>query len=130
MAIYDVVLDAIGSDYERHSLSVLKSHGGASYVTVVTPYITLLSTLGPILGAVAYLWVYRCKAVLNRLIGGRAFYYAAAKPSRAALEVREMVERGEIRPVVEAAYPLEEIVLAHQHVEDGHTRGKVVVTMP
>ena len=128
---YDVVLDTIGSDYERRSLSVLKIYGGASYVTVVTPYITLLSTLGPILGVVAYSWVYRCKAVLNRLIGGRAFYYAAAKPSRAALEeVREMVERGEIRPVVEAAYPLEEIVLAHQHVEDGHTRGKVVVTMP
>ena len=128
---YDVVLDTIGSDYERRSLSVLKTYGGASYVTVVTPYITFLSTLGPILGAIAYLWVYRCKVVLNRLIGGRAFYYVTAKPSRATLEeVREMVERGEIRPVVEAAYPLEEIILAHQHVEDGHTRGKVVVTMP
>ena len=128
---YDVVLDTIGSDYEQRSLSVLKTYGGASYVTVVTPYITLLSTLGPILGAIAYSWVYRWKAVLNRLIGGRAFYYATAKPSRTALEeVREMVEKGEIRPVVEAAYPLEDIVLAHQHVEDGHTRGKVVVTMP
>ena len=41
-----------------------------------------------------------------------------------------MVDRGEIKPVIDAVYGLDEIVAAHQHVEEGHTRGKVVVTMP
>lgn len=129
---YDVVLDTIGGyDYERRSLKVLKLYGGASYVSVVTPKLSVLSCLPPILGAVAYSWYYRLKIVTNRIWGGRGFYYSTAIPSGKILEaVAEMVDRGEIKPVIDAVYSFDEIVAAHQHVEEGHTRGKVVVTMP
>ena len=128
---FDVVLDTIGFDYERPSLRVLKMYAGASYVTLVPPYLPLLSKFGPILGSVIYSWLYRFKIILNRIIGGRAFYYSIANPNGQALEmVSEMVQRGEIRPLIDAVYSLDEIIAAHQHVEDGHTRGKVIVTMP
>jgi NADPH:quinone reductase-like Zn-dependent oxidoreductase/2-polyprenyl-6-methoxyphenol hydroxylase-like FAD-dependent oxidoreductase len=129
---YDVVLDTIGgSGYERRSLKVLKMYGGASYVTIVTPKVTFLSKFPPILGAIAYSWFYRFKIITNRILGGRGFYYSTANPSGKILEVvSEMVDRGEIKPVIDAVYGLDEIVAAHQHVEEGHTRGKVVVTMP
>ena len=129
---YDVVLDTIGrSGYERRSLKVLKMYDGASYVTIVTPKVTFLSKFPPILGAIAYSWFYRFKIITNRILGGRGFYYSTANPSGKILEVvSEMVDRGEIKPVIDAVYGLDEIVAAHQHVEEGHTRGKVVVTMP
>ena len=127
-----MVLDTIGgSGYERRSLKVLKMYDGASYVTIVTPKVTFLSKFPPILGAIAYSWFYRFKIITNRILGGRGFYYSTANPSGKILEVvSEMVDRGEIKPVIDAVYGLDEIVAAHQHVEEGHTRGKVVVTMP
>ena len=129
---YDVVLDTVGgSDYERRSLKVLKMYGGASYVTIVTPRVTFLSKFPPVLGEIAYLWYYRIKIIMNRMLGGRGFYYSTVNLSGKTLEVvSEMVDRGEIKPVIDAVYSFDEIVAAHQHVEEGHTRGKVVVTIP
>ena len=49
---YDVVFDTIGFDYEHRSLRVLKAYQGASYVSIVTPYITFLSKFPPIVGDV------------------------------------------------------------------------------
>ena len=130
---YDVVLDTVGSsDYERRSLRVLKIYGGASYVTILTPEIMFLSKFPPILGSIAYSWFYRFKIIINRIWGGRAFYYSRTNltNSRALNVVSEMVDKGEIKPVIDAVYDLDEIIAAHQHVEEGHTRGKVVITMP
>ena len=129
---YDIVFDTIGgSDYESRSLRVLKAYGGASYVSIVTPKISFLSNFPPILGDVLYLWYYRFKIILNRVWGGRAFYYSITNISSNPLELAaQMVEKGEIKPVIDAVYSLDEIIAAHQHVEEGHTRGKVVVTMP
>ena len=36
---------------------------------------------------------------------------------------------GELTPVIDRQYPLDEIVAAHRHVDAGHKRGSVVVTM-
>ncbi len=43
--------------------------------------------------------------------------------------IRESVEAGHIRPVLDRTYPLEEIVEAHRYVETGHKTGGVAVTI-
>jgi NADPH:quinone reductase-like Zn-dependent oxidoreductase len=43
--------------------------------------------------------------------------------------MRELVEAGHIRPVVDRCYPFEEIVQAHRYVGAGHKRGGVAITV-
>ena len=41
----------------------------------------------------------------------------------------ELVDTGTLRPVIDRTYPLADTAAGLQHVEAGHTRGKVVITV-
>jgi NADPH:quinone reductase-like Zn-dependent oxidoreductase len=42
--------------------------------------------------------------------------------------LKELIAAGKVKPVIDRRYPLSEIVAALQWVNDGHARGKVVIT--
>jgi NADPH:quinone reductase-like Zn-dependent oxidoreductase len=63
-------------------------------------------------------------------IGRQRFGNVLMKPNQEDLLVmKELCESGKLRPVIDRRFPLSEVPAAVRYVEDGHARGKVVVTM-
>jgi NADPH:quinone reductase-like Zn-dependent oxidoreductase len=54
-----------------------------------------------------------------------------SKPNGEDLVVlKELIEAGKVTPVIGATYPLIEVPEAIRYLEEGHARGKVVITVP
>jgi len=63
-------------------------------------------------------------------LGNQKFGNLLTRPSQPdLLFLKDLIERGKVTPVIERRYELREVPEAIRHVEEGHARGKVVVTV-
>ena len=106
---YDLIFDAVGnrsvSDYQR----ALSPNG----ICAVAGF-TSLSRLFQFM-----------------LLGGKkvGLMETAKGNKKDLLSIKELLDSGKVVPVIDRAYPLSEVPAAIRYLEEGHTRGKVVITV-
>jgi NADPH:quinone reductase-like Zn-dependent oxidoreductase len=115
---YDVIFDLVGSHAMSAYRRVLRP-GGVYVASTGRPG-------GDILGPMPYLF----RVVLSSLRGGPTMKTFVAKPNPDDLAaLAQLIEAGEVRPVIERAYGLPETAEALAHQGEGHAQGKTVVTV-
>jgi NADPH:quinone reductase-like Zn-dependent oxidoreductase len=116
---YDVIFDLVGnrslSEFRRvlNATGVFIGCGGGG------PDVSALDLLGRMLGQMVASWFTR-----QKLVG------VLAKWSKDDLDLlSELMRTGKVTPVVDRCYKLQEVPEAIRYLEQGHARGKVVITV-
>jgi len=64
------------------------------------------------------------------LTGSKNLGFLSARPNREDLVfMKKLLEAGHVVPVIDRSYPLSEVAEALRYLEEGHARGKVVITV-
>lgn len=81
-------------------------------------------------GSMAQLYQAMLLGPLISRTGSKTMGSLMAKPNqRDLLCMQELLEAGKVVPVIERRYPLSEVADALRYLEQGHTKGKVVITV-
>jgi len=107
---YDIIFDAVGKTSFSRCKSSLKKKG--FYLTVVAGLTQLVQML----------WTSMTSS--KKVIGG-----TASGRTEDLIFLKELIEAGKIKSVIDRRYPLEQIAEAHRYVEKGHKKGNVVITV-
>jgi NADPH:quinone reductase-like Zn-dependent oxidoreductase len=109
---YDVVFDAVGKHSFRRCRGSLKKGG-----------IYLTTDLG-------FMWHVPLLILLTRWIGSKRVTMAIEKYKKQdILFLKELIEAGKYRAVIDRRYPLEDVIEATRYVETGQKTGNVVLTL-
>ena len=115
---YDLILDVAASRPLSECRRVLASNG--TLVLVGAPD---GRRMGPIVARILAM------IVLSRFASQKLLPFLAKNNKEDLMFLKELVEAGRIRPVIDRTYPLSETAAAIRYLEEGHARGKIVITV-
>ncbi len=107
---YDVIFDAVDKTSFSHCKRSLKQRG--VYLTV---------GMGPII-LLQMLWT-------SMTSSKKVIFGIPSFKTDDLIFLKELIETGKIKSVIDKRYPLEQIVEAHRYVDKGHKKGNVVITL-
>jgi NADPH:quinone reductase-like Zn-dependent oxidoreductase len=117
---YDLLLDIAGSRSGWACRRALAPKG--SYVVIGGPAGRWIQPLGHMVAALAAS-PFGSQRMVMTAVG------ASKENRRHLVTLTELIEDGQVTPVIDRTYPFEEIPAALRFSEDGHAAGKVVITI-
>jgi NADPH:quinone reductase-like Zn-dependent oxidoreductase len=107
---YDIIFEAVGKSPFSRNKNSLKKAG------------IYLSSSDGLLETIRGIW--------TSMTSGKkvVFGFAAGNQEKMSF-LKELIEAGKLRSVIDRTYPLDKIVEAHRYVEKGHKKGNVVITV-
>jgi NADPH:quinone reductase-like Zn-dependent oxidoreductase len=109
---YEVIFDAVGKHSFRRCRRALRPGG-----------IFVETDLG-------FMWHVPILILLTRRIGDKTVTIPVPKYTKKdVVFLKELIEAGKYRPVIDRSYPLEQVVEATRYVETGQKTGNVVLTV-
>lgn len=129
LPLFDFILDNVGGSTEKWALDRLKKWSGATYVTLVTPFLINMDKLG-VADGMLQTGVTVGSKTLKYLLKGVHYRWAFFMPSGPNLdEIAELVDSGKIQPVIDEVFSFSEVPKAFLKLEGGHARGKTVINV-
>jgi NADPH:quinone reductase-like Zn-dependent oxidoreductase len=107
---YDVILDVVGKSSFSRSLKSLKQNG--RYL-LINPRLSQM---------IRGLWI-------SMKSSKKVIFGAASQTTEDLIFLKELIEAGKIKSVIDRRYPLEQTAEAHRYVETGQKKGNVVITV-
>jgi NADPH:quinone reductase-like Zn-dependent oxidoreductase len=109
--IYDIVFDTLGKSSFSGCIKALKKNG--IYLRAVH------MSLSPVIRGILTTFT-----TGKRVIGG-----VATERKENLILLKELVEAGKLKPVIDRTFRLEQLAEAHRYVEKGHKKGNVAVSV-
>jgi NADPH:quinone reductase-like Zn-dependent oxidoreductase len=113
---YDLIFDCVSN----HSLSACRA--------VLNPNGTYIIVGGP-----SKVWIVLTRAfkalVLSRLVRQKFVMFITRSSKEDLTMMRELMETGKVTAIIDRRYRLSEVPDAFGYLEEGHARGKVVITL-
>lgn len=115
---YDVILDNVGNKSLSECRNVLTANG--RLVIVGGPHDpSILDMLGTMFSSLAH----------STFTSKKTLMFIAKAGQNDLAFIGELIAAGKLKPVIDHVYDLTEAANAVRHVEEGHTRGKVIVAV-
>jgi NADPH:quinone reductase-like Zn-dependent oxidoreductase len=114
---YDLIVDNVGSQSLLANRRVLKPNG--IFVIIGGPKGDWLGPLASPLKAM----------VVSPFVKQKMGFFIAGMDPKDLNTLRDLMQSGAVTPVIDRAYPLTQTSEAIAYLEDGHARGKVVITV-
>lgn len=114
---YDLIIDMVGNHSLSENRKVMKPEGKFIIIGGAKG-----NWLGPLMGPI--------KAMLYSPFVDQDFIMFIAKMRKQDLSVLgELMKSGVLTPVIDRSYPLNEVPAAIRYSEEGHARGKIIITV-
>ena len=107
---YDIIFDAVAKNSFPRCRSSLNQKG------------IYLSTVGSLPLFLQMLWT-------SKIGSKKAIFMMSLNRAEDLIFLKELIEAGRIKTVIDRTYPLSGTAEAHRYVEKGHAKGKVVITL-